>query len=230
MSLDTGLMKDYFNILRDLCAVHNYFYNYHSKINWRGDLVSINIEFHKRNPMVQPIFSMSSTGTLYEIDDNIYDDSPSVTISGEYIGTLYDLIEDTRNFFSRSLKIYEDEYTKRMWEELLMKKFTRDDLRSGDFVQIRDGRYGVVVRDIYAIVFPNGTYVDMRCYSSDLKEVGGKELDIMEVYRGCKCFNHCNTYSGKTVVYDRSKVDDIEEMTMEEVCKALGKNIKIVKG
>lgn len=30
--------------------------------------------------------------------------------------------------------------------------------------------------------------------------------------------------------YKVVKIDDVEEMTMEEICKALGKNIKIVKG
>ena len=110
-----------------------------------------------------------------------------------------------------------------------MKNFTKNDLSSGDFIQLRDGRYGVVVRDIDTIVLPNGTYLDINYYNTDLKSKWESvEHDIMKVYRGCKCFDHCKNYSGKIVVYDREQ-DEVEEMTLEEVCKALGKNVKIVK-
>jgi hypothetical protein len=52
----------------------------------------------------------------------------------------------------------------------------------------------------------------------------------MAVRRPCTkgdcCFNAFEHNYG-TLVYERKEV---EEMTLEEVCKALGKEIKIVKG
>jgi hypothetical protein len=69
-------------------------------------------------------------------------------------------------------------------------------------------------------------------YTGNLTSAFLDSDDIMEVRRA-RVGNHCTFnafdkfYAANTeLVYERKEV---EEMTLEEVCKALGKEIKIVK-
>jgi hypothetical protein len=68
-------------------------------------------------------------------------------------------------------------------------------------------------------------------YTLDLTHKHIKELDIVAVRRPL-CASDCRlnvfTHSGGKLIYDRER-DTVEEMTLAEVCKLLGKNIKIVK-
>ena len=113
-----------------------------------------------------------------------------------------------------------------------MAKFTKKDLKNGDFVVRRDGKIGVVIVDRDLIVLDDGKwdnisdYTDELCLRSDYN--ASRWCDIMKVFRNTKSFN----LVGKdldTPIFDRKR-DEVEEMTLEEICKALGKNIKIVKG
>ena len=113
-----------------------------------------------------------------------------------------------------------------------MAKFTKKDLRNGDFVRLRNGDIGVVVLDIDSIVSRDGCYLNASRYDDDLDIVSGyREFDIMKVCRGVHCFNSAKDEldrgSSLYIVYEREVVT---EMTLDEICKALGKNIKIVKG
>lgn len=144
---------------------------------------------------------------------------------------IYGLLETTRTFFEDTLHLTTASDINKIWEELLMKNFTKDDLRNGDFVIRRDGVKGVVVIDIDSIVCQNGNYVCFSSYNTNLVCINGstplQDLDIMKVYRGSKSFTCCDSLG--VLMYDRDHVE-VEEMTLEQVCKALGKNIKIVKG
>ena len=108
-------------------------------------------------------------------------------------------------------------------------KFTNKDLKTGDVVVTRDGDIGVVIVERNTIFFKSGMYISVSCIKEDL--TGGmfdSKSDIMCVYRNARCFKDCSDGTAD-LIYDRDRYET-EEMTLEEICKALGKNIKIVKG
>jgi hypothetical protein len=112
-----------------------------------------------------------------------------------------------------------------------MKKFTKKDLKNGDVVKCRDGKVGIVILDLDCIVFYRKTFM-LDIYNHNLTSALLDSDDIMEVRRA-KSGNHCTFnafdrfYALNTeLVFERKEV---EEMTLAEVCKALGKEIKIVK-
>lgn len=102
--------------------------------------------------------------------------------------------------------------------------FTKKDLKNMDFVEYQNGKIRMVVDDT---LVGQESFGLLRDYSDALINIYSTsgDLDIMKVYRGVYTFD--NAICG-TVVFDRDR-DVAEEMTLEEVCKALGKNIKIVK-
>ena len=112
------------------------------------------------------------------------------------------------------------------------KKFTKADLKSGDVVLRRNGVVEIVCRETDSLVSKNGF-----SYLSEVNEdltysYGFKpdlDWDIIAVRRPrnpqeCQ-FKAFDKRYGE-LVYERKET---EEMTLEEVCKALGKEIKIVK-
>ena len=119
-------------------------------------------------------------------------------------------------------------------KENTMKEFTKKDLKNGDVVKLRDERVGIAIPDKDVIVYDSG-YSRLSSYTDSLTHCGAlvtnidREMDIIAVRRpenSSQChFNGLFNYNGE-LVYERKEV---EEMTLEEVCKALGKEIKIVK-
>lgn len=92
-------------------------------------------------------------------------------------------------------------------------RFKKSDLRDGDKITFRNGKAGIYTGD--------ETYIDGLCnchINNDLTNNGsrGSELDIVKVERPRKY---------KTV-YEREKV---REMTVEEISKELGYEVKVVK-
>lgn len=116
------------------------------------------------------------------------------------------------------------------WSDFEMKKkeFTKADLKNGDFVKLRDGSVGITLVDTGAITFGR-QYMSLNDLRDDLTNRRDENCDIASVRRPTsphECL--CDIFSCKKgeLVYERKEV---EEMTLEEVCKALGKEIKIVK-
>lgn len=113
-------------------------------------------------------------------------------------------------------------------KENIMKEFTKQDLQNGDVVKIRDGSIGIAIPDKNIIIFGTTGYNVLNEYNDDMTFVA-KQDDIIAVRRPerpVQC-TFGGYYDDKgELVYERKEV---EEMTLEEVCKALGKEIKIVK-
>lgn len=113
-----------------------------------------------------------------------------------------------------------------------MAKFTRKDLITGDIIETRDGDLGVVVAEKDHVYFRSGMYLKISQWIEETllaNSLGDSDSDVMRVYRNASSFNNCKwPYAEELIVYDRKR-DEAEEMTLEEICKALGKNIKIVK-
>ena len=114
-----------------------------------------------------------------------------------------------------------------------MKKFTKKDLKNGDVVKFRDGcpdTTGIVCVDTGTIICSPGR-VGLDSYNDDLTCKPGymKDYDIMAVRRPIRykdCHFDAFKFECGELIFERKEV---EEMTLEEVCKALGKEVKIVK-
>lgn len=111
-----------------------------------------------------------------------------------------------------------------------MSCFTKKDLRNGDVVVHRNGQVGIIIPVHNAIVYKDG-YNTISELLEDLTSSNpiSQRYDIMKVYRPIypfQCQFSVDCFTRGELVYERKEV---EEMTLEEVCKALGKEIKIVK-
>ena len=134
----------------------------------------------------------------------------------------------TDYIFDKSLK----------WSDFMKdKKFTKSDLKNGDVVKRRGGRVEIACVNTGTLIARDG--FDYLCHiTEDLIYNNGSDTyppgDIVAIRRP-DCPSDCrfaafDEFLG-TLVYDRERDDpDIVDMTMEDVCKALGKRVKIVDG
>ena len=114
------------------------------------------------------------------------------------------------------------------WSDFTMKNFTKKDLKNGDVVKHRDGQVQIVCVDTGTLIRPS-SFNTISYLLDDLTCPGDSSYDIVAVRRPCQpsdCQFDAFTCCRGKLVYERKEV---EEMTLEEVCKALGKEIKIVK-
>jgi ribosomal protein L37E len=124
------------------------------------------------------------------------------------------------------------------WSDFMCKKekaFTKSDLRNGDVVKKRNGDVEIVCVDTNTLICSKCGYNSLNSYKEDLTYGGygaclNNPYDIIKVLRpqdpsDCR-FDAFECRKCGKLVYERKEV---EEMTLEEVCKALGKEIKIVK-
>lgn len=118
------------------------------------------------------------------------------------------------------------------WSDYMSKPFTKSDLKDGDMVLRRNGAIEVAIPSAEAFTSVKGfnplSYIDENlksCYPSP-----NSEWDIVEVRRP-NMPHHCQFSAFECgfgdLVYKR---EEKIEMTLEEVCQALGKKIKIVGG
>lgn len=119
------------------------------------------------------------------------------------------------------------EYKILEWSDFMNKEFTKADLKTGDVVLQRDGKIDIVILDFEILLTKTGRNF-LREFNDDLTSVNGTDFDIVAVRRPsvdweCR-FSAFDDKLG-TLVYKRNEE---EEMTLEEICKALGKKIKIV--
>ena len=142
---------------------------------------------------------------------------------------------DTVYLFNSDLVSY-TQYAKRQnytileWSDFMNKEFTKADLKTGDVVQLRCGELGIVITDFEVIVCQNGGWLNFKHIREDLTDsFYGEKYDIMVVRRpkqNYDCAFDAIHHDRGIIVYERKAV---EEMTLAEVCRLLGKEIKIVK-
>ncbi len=155
---------------------------------------------------------------------------------GSYKNNMFWLFEeDTAYNFNEgshcSTFYYEkNNYTILEWEDFMKETFTKADLKNGDFVKFDNDQIGVVIADCDAILLKNDV-LKLSLYKDDMSHPCAPAFTIKAVKRpegakGCYWDAFNNLYG--ELVYDRER-DTVVEMTMEEICAALGKNIKIVK-
>ena len=122
------------------------------------------------------------------------------------------------------------------------KQFTKSDLKAGDMVELRNGEIYIFMKDAKRNQYDNPTDIFMgvnsyRCipfshYNDNLlNSKEGKSYDIMKMSDGFYIPNihlayPLDTFKTPDWVWER---EETEEMTLEEVCQELGRDIKIVK-
>ena len=110
--------------------------------------------------------------------------------------------------------------------------FTKSELKPCMLVQFRNGDLRIVAKANGDLIFvdPNTGKVGEESYYSDtLENMSSCERDIVAVYGYKKLYVDalvCDT-KHRDLIWERE--EKVEEMTLEQVCKELGKTIKIVK-
>ena len=119
-------------------------------------------------------------------------------------------------------------YTILEWEDFMNNTFTKAELKTGDIIKQRDGMVSIVNADFNMAITQNG-WINLSYYNDDLTSTHNKDFDIIAVRRpehpGECQFNAFDLKFG-ILIYEQ---EEVEEMTLAQVCELLGKNIKIVK-
>ena len=114
------------------------------------------------------------------------------------------------------------------WSNFMNKKFTKADLKTGDVILRRNDSVEIVNRELGMLIRKHG-WNDLDAIREDLTDTTDSRYDIVAVKRPTEkgeCQFCAFEFDWGELVYERPEV---EEMTLAEVCKALGKEIKIVK-
>ena len=121
-----------------------------------------------------------------------------------------------------------DGFTILEWSDFMSDTFTKAHLKNGDVVKLRNGAVYIVCVETGTLIGQN-SYCNLSSFNTNLICKQNNEYDIVAVRRPtqpCHCQFSAFDYKDGKLVYERKEV---EEMTIEEICKALGKDIKIVK-
>ena len=150
--------------------------------------------------------------------------------STEWVKDLNDIVYYFNEGLNSSYKYAKKQnYTILEWSNFMNGKFTKKDLKTGDVVKFRDGHTGIVNGELDMIITQT-CWQDLDGYETDLTSgYGNEQFDIIAVRRPNvkgDCQFIAFDYNWGILVYERKEV---EEMTLEQVCKLLGKEIKIVK-
>lgn len=134
----------------------------------------------------------------------------------------------------RYAKEHPHQYTILEWSDFMENKtFTKSDLKNFDRVTLRNGEVYTAIVDAEILCNQSG-FIEFSNYSDDLKysyespfykDVNGTH-DVITVRRPKTKFDYTPDMKPRgEIVYERKET---VEMTLEEVCKQLGKTIKIV--
>jgi hypothetical protein len=114
------------------------------------------------------------------------------------------------------------------WEDFMNKTFTKADLKNGDVIKRRNGHVEIVILEHDVCVSKSGFNL-LSEIKNDLTSCTSEGWDVIAVKRP-KDAQACSIQEFKCgrgiLIYER---EEVEEMTLDQVCKLLGKNIKIVK-
>lgn len=132
--------------------------------------------------------------------------------------TCYDIVASEKIIMFASLSYYKNEGYKIIeWEIDNMKEFTEKDLKVGMLVETKCGRRAIVMpeRDYLVASYADG-YIEDIDFTND-------SFSIVKVWSESSNLNFTDNH--RTLLWERKE----EEMTLEAVCKELGRNIKIIK-
>lgn len=114
------------------------------------------------------------------------------------------------------------------WSDYMKRKnFTKADLENGMVVECRNGERYLVLRDK---LLNSTDWKNINNYTAEMKECvkGTHPYDIMQIYDTIGVTSLRNLFDDENLILIWERQESVE-MTLEEVCKLLGKEIKIVK-
>lgn len=109
------------------------------------------------------------------------------------------------------------------------KSLTKSDLKTGDVCLYRNNETVIYNASLDMFITHNGGWHDGNDVNDDLTSKVNTKYDIVAIrrpVRKCDCIFDAFVCNFGDLVYERNEP---EEMTLEEVCRLLGKEIKIVK-
>lgn len=142
-----------------------------------------------------------------------------------YVSKKHTCYEFNNGYRGSVLTYINRNYTILEWSDFTT-EFTKADLKDGMIVEYTNGNRGIVLS---GRIVESGGHLRIADFTDDLKVTNLPEYTISKVYKSmtptiADLFNA----TWFTLIWERK--EEPEEMTLEEVCKALGKEIKIVKG
>ena len=125
-----------------------------------------------------------------------------------------------------SIGFYEDNnYRIIEWSNYTEEKFTQDDLSDYMLVVTRDGEKWIVTKDVTILSGEESEFISLSNYNNFENRYNSK-YDIVEVYSEREFGNPIVFIKdGRKLLY---KEEEVEEMTLSEIGKILGKKIKII--
>lgn len=108
--------------------------------------------------------------------------------------------------------------------------FTKGNLQTGDFVEYRNRRVGIVNIGAGGIAMDDGGYNGLNALTDHLGHTGeNDEWIIDKVYRPTEpiAVSFINYHEGR-LIFDRSAIQSLKEYTIEELEEILGEKIKII--
>ena len=135
---------------------------------------------------------------------------------------------NNKRLFCGSIKDVDD-------EDIFEWKILAPELKDGMVVENRDGNFYLIRTNFNGnkILSGNVAWNLLSNFDEDLKNKVDSSLDIVKVYLpNGGCGNVLNVVFNKdylTCIWERKEEDEVVEMTLSQVCKELGKNIKIIK-
>lgn len=121
--------------------------------------------------------------------------------------------------------IYYDEY-----EFFSTDNFTKGNLKTGDFIEYRNRRAGIVNIEAGGIAMDDGRYNGLNALTDHLEHTGGNnEWIIDKVYRPTEPYTvSFIEYHRGRLIFDRSAIQAPKEYTIKELEAKLGEKIKII--
>ena len=160
----------------------------------------------------------------------ILDGSNNPNVHPKWVEEMDELIGEIRtveHVFNDSCELSETHYF--FAEEWLAPAddFTKADLKEFDIVEFRNGRQALITMNIAMGVLEADGF-SFRTWNDDLKDNTGADIyDIMKVYRPIDNIpTDRSKWKDLPLIYERTEV---KEMTVEEISKALGYEVKVVK-
>jgi hypothetical protein len=122
-----------------------------------------------------------------------------------------------------------DGYTILEWSDFMDNTFAKGNLKTGDVILRRNGEVEIVNRELKMFIRKEGwNSFDDECedLTTRYPDNGWDIIAVRRPIEPSDCRFRAFELKLGTLVYEREK---IEEMTLVEVCKLLGKNIKIIQ-